>query len=119
MPIGGLYFRVLPRPLLRRALARCRRRGDAVASYHHPYDIDTEQGFTHAGFRRWSPFDLLMRANRGAVLPRLEMAASLGFAFAAYGPHARRVGEALRSERGCGWLTNIGSSRSSIDARGY
>ncbi|HYI41350.1 MAG TPA: polysaccharide deacetylase family protein [Allosphingosinicella sp.] len=99
VPIGGLYFRVLPRPLLRRALARRRALGDAVASYHHPYDIDTEQKFTHAGFRRWGAFDLLMRANRGAVLPRLEMARSLGFAFAPYGPHARRIGEELRETR--------------------
>jgi polysaccharide deacetylase family protein (PEP-CTERM system associated) len=99
VPVGGLYFRVLPRPILRRALALCRRRGEAVASYHHPYDIDSEQGFTHAGFRRWSPFDLLMRANRGAVLPRLAMAESLGYAFVPYGPHARWVGDALRSER--------------------
>jgi polysaccharide deacetylase family protein (PEP-CTERM system associated) len=99
VPVGGLYFRVLPRPILRRALAALHRRGEAVASYHHPYDLDTEQRFTHAGFRRWGPFDLLMRANRGAVLPRLEMAASLGFSFAGYGPYAKRVGEALRSER--------------------
>jgi polysaccharide deacetylase family protein (PEP-CTERM system associated) len=97
VPVGGLYFRVLPRPLLRRALAQRRRRGEDVASYHHPYDIDTEQGFTHAGFRRWGPFDLLMRANRGAVLPRLEMAASLGFVFAPYGPHADRIGDSLRA----------------------
>ena len=99
VPVGGLYFRVLPRPVLRRALAALRRRGEAVAGYHHPYDIDTEQSFTHAGFRRWGLFDLLMRANRASVLPRLEMAASMGFSFASYGSHARRVGEALRRER--------------------
>ncbi|HEX8379736.1 MAG TPA: polysaccharide deacetylase family protein [Allosphingosinicella sp.] len=95
VPIGGLYFRAMPRPLLRRALALRRRRGDWVASYHHPYDIDTEQRFTHAGFRRWSPFDLLMRANRKAVLPRLEMVRALGFSFAPYGPFARSAREAL------------------------
>jgi polysaccharide deacetylase family protein (PEP-CTERM system associated) len=100
LPIGGLYFRVLPRPILRRALAARLKRGEAVASYHHPYDLDTEQGFTHAGFRRWGAFDLLMRANRGAVLPRLEMARALGFSFAPYGPYAQRVGESLRSKRG-------------------
>ncbi|HYW17050.1 MAG TPA: polysaccharide deacetylase family protein [Allosphingosinicella sp.] len=98
VPVGGLYFRVLPKPVLRRALAARLRRGEAVASYHHPYDIDTEQSFTHSGFRRWSPFDLLMRANRGAVLPRLEMAASMGFHFAGYRDHARRVGEELQSQ---------------------
>lgn len=100
VPIGGLYFRVLPRPLLRRALARRGTLGEAVAGYHHPYDIDTKQTFTHAGFRRWSPFDLLMRTNRGAVLPRLEMAKSLGFDFAPYGPHARRIATELHSRRG-------------------
>lgn len=102
VPIGGLYFRVLPRPILRRALAARRRQGQAVASYHHPYDIDTKQSFTHSGFRRWGAFDLLMRANRGAVLPRLEMVGSMGFTFAPYGPHARRVGEALGADRGEG-----------------
>jgi polysaccharide deacetylase family protein (PEP-CTERM system associated) len=91
LPIGGVYFRVLPRPLLRWALRRRRDLGEAVLSYHHPYDIDTEQVFTHAEFRRWGLYDLLMRANRGAVLPRLEMVRSLGFAIAPYGPHARRV----------------------------
>lgn len=99
VPVGGLYFRVLPRPILRRALTTLRRRGKAVAGYHHPYDIDTEQSFTHSGFRRWSPFDLLMRANRGAVLPRLEMAASLGFAFASYETYVRRIGDELRLGR--------------------
>jgi polysaccharide deacetylase family protein (PEP-CTERM system associated) len=96
VPVGGLYFRVLPRPLLRRALAVRRDEEEAVASYHHPYDIDTEPAFTHAGFRRWGVFDLLMRANRGAVLPRLEMAKSLGFSFVPYGPHAEGISEALR-----------------------
>ena len=88
LPIGGVYFRVLPRPLLRWAL---RRGGGTVLGYHHPYDIDTEQGFTHAGFRRWGLYDLLLRANRGAVLPRLEMVRRLGFSFAPYGPYASRV----------------------------
>ncbi|HEY0112285.1 MAG TPA: polysaccharide deacetylase family protein [Allosphingosinicella sp.] len=96
VPVGGLYFRVLPRPILRRALTLLRRRGEAVASYHHPYDIDTEQLFTHAGFRRWGAYDLLMRANRKAVLPRLEMVRSLGFALSCYGSYAERLGDTLR-----------------------
>lgn len=99
VPVGGVYFRVLPRPILRRALAVLRRRKEVVASYHHPYDIDTEQSFTHAGFRRWGAFDLLIRANRKAVLPRLAMASAMGFSFAAYGPHAERVREMLNSGR--------------------
>ncbi|HEX8226172.1 MAG TPA: polysaccharide deacetylase family protein [Allosphingosinicella sp.] len=100
LPIGGVYFRALPRPLLRWALGRRRDLGEAVLSYHHPYDIDTEQTYTHAEFRRWSPYDLLMRVNRGAVLSRLEMAKSLGFSIAPYGPYAQQVGQALREQRG-------------------
>lgn len=98
LPIGGVYFRVLPRPLLRWALGRRRRRGEPVLSYHHPYDIDTEQSFTHAGFRRWGLHDLLLRANRGAVMPRLEMARRMGFSFVPYGLHATRIRAALASQ---------------------
>jgi hypothetical protein len=66
-----------------------------VLSYHHPYDIDREQSFTHGGFRRWGLYDLLLRANRGAVLPRLEMVRRMGFRFEPYGPYAARMRETL------------------------
>ncbi|HYD39157.1 MAG TPA: polysaccharide deacetylase family protein [Allosphingosinicella sp.] len=95
LPVGGIYFRVLPKLLLRWGLARLSARGDAVLGYHHPYDIDTEQRLTHAEFRRGGLYDRLMRANRGAVLPKLDMVRRMGFSFAAYGPHAARVREAL------------------------
>jgi polysaccharide deacetylase family protein (PEP-CTERM system associated) len=95
VPVGGVYFRVLPLPLLRWALRRRRACGEPVLGYHHPYDIDTEQLFTHAGFRRGGLYDRLMRANRRAVLPRLEMAGRMGFAFEAYGLHAARIRPAL------------------------
>ena len=96
LPIGGVYFRVLPRPLLRWALGR--RGGEPVLSYHHPYDIDTEQDFTHAGFRRWGLYDLLLRTNRGGVLPRLEMVRRMGFSFAPYGAHAAELRRTLERQ---------------------
>lgn len=95
VPVGGVYFRVLPRLLLRWALRRSRARGEAVLGYHHPYDIDTEQRLTHAEFRRGGLYDRLMRANRGAVLPRLDMIRKLGFGFAPYGPYAAGMRETL------------------------
>jgi len=95
LPVGGVYFRVLPRPLLRWALGRRRRRGEAVLGYHHPYDIDTEQVFTHSEFRSGGLYDRLMRANRGAVLPRLDMARRLGFEFEPYAAHAQALRERL------------------------
>ena len=100
LPLGGVYFRVLPRMLLGWALRRCRARGEAVLGYHHPYDIDREQRFTHAEFRRWGPYDLLMRANRGAVLPRLDRVREIGFSFAPYGSYAARMRETLEAQAG-------------------
>lgn len=99
-PVGGLYFRVLPRPLLRRALRRLRKTGEAVLSYHHPYDMDVLQPYPHPAFGRWSPYGLLMRYNRQEVLPRLRLARELGFVFAPYGPYAEE--QRNRLERGQG-----------------
>jgi polysaccharide deacetylase family protein (PEP-CTERM system associated) len=92
LPIGGVYFRALPSTLLRQALRGRQRRGEAVLSYLHPYDLDTEQErFAHPGFSRWSPYNWLMYANRRRVLDRLDMVARLGFRFVSYGEHAREV----------------------------
>ena len=88
VPLGGVYFRALPRWLVRRRLAAALRHGEPVLGYHHPYDIDTAQGFPHPGFAAWSPYGLVMRTGRAAVLPRLEMAARMGFRFERYGDHA-------------------------------
>ncbi|MFL6844787.1 MAG: DUF3473 domain-containing protein [Allosphingosinicella sp.] len=97
LPAGGLYFRVLPRALIRHALRRLRARGEPVASYFHPYDIDTEQRLTHSEFRKGGLYDRLMRSGRGTVFPRLSMAREMGFEFQAYGPHAERLRAALAS----------------------
>lgn len=87
---GGVYFRVLPWPLLRRFLLREQRAGRAVPGYLHPYDIDVRQErFTHPGFAPRSPGNWLMYANRGAVLERLERLARMGFAMQPYGGYAR------------------------------
>ncbi|HEX6041858.1 polysaccharide deacetylase family protein, partial [Longimicrobium sp.] len=92
---GGVYFRVLPWPLLRRSLRADARAGRPVLGYLHPYDVDTApQPFAHPGFARWSPGNWLMHANRGAVLERLERVARMGFAFQPYGDHARAPGRA-------------------------
>lgn len=88
VPLGGLYFRLIPEPVLRRALRARARAGEPILAYHHPYDIDSGQPFAHPDFGRWSPFGLLMALGRGVVIPRLEMAARIGFRFEAYGDHA-------------------------------
>jgi polysaccharide deacetylase family protein (PEP-CTERM system associated) len=97
VPMGGVYFRALPRALLRRGLSACLRRGQPVLAYHHPYDIDTAQGFAHPDFARWSPPGLLMRMGRAQLLARLEMAAQLGFRFEAYDRYAQEAPHGARS----------------------
>jgi polysaccharide deacetylase family protein (PEP-CTERM system associated) len=93
---GGVYFRALPRWLVRRGLRTAAASARPVIGYFHPYDIDTDQEqFAHPGFRRGSPFNWLMYRNRHLVFERLELAAQLGFAFAPFAPYA----EALREER--------------------
>ena len=93
---GGVYFRVLPWPLLRRSLRAEAAAGRAVTGYLHPYDVDmARDGFAHPGFSRWGPGNWLMHANRGAVLARLERVAGLGFDFQPYGGYADALRAAL------------------------
>jgi len=95
VPLGGVYFRVLPMPLLSSAFARRCRRGEPVLLYLHPYDLDDDAPVhPHPGFSRWSPFQLLMRANRRRVMSRLDAVITSGFRFATYRDHA----ETLRRE---------------------
>lgn len=89
---GGVYFRVLPWPLLRRALRKRLRASDDVLGYFHPYDVDAGQPrAAFPGFSKWSLYSLLLNANRGAVLPRLEQVARLGFAIRTYESYAEAL----------------------------
>jgi polysaccharide deacetylase family protein (PEP-CTERM system associated) len=93
---GGVYFRVLPWPVLRRSLRAHRAAGTPVLGYLHPYDVDVEpEPFAHPGFARWSPGNWLLRANRGAVLERMERVARMGFALQPYGGYAERLRPSL------------------------
>jgi polysaccharide deacetylase family protein (PEP-CTERM system associated) len=94
---GGVYFRALPKPILRRAFAR-RAAGGAVPGYLHPYDIEEDQErIAFPGFSRGGIANRLLHYNRGAVFDRLEMVADLGFTFAPYGRHAERLRPALEA----------------------
>lgn len=93
---GGVYFRVLPWPLLRRSLRTHRTADSPVLGYLHPYDIDVGPArFAHPDFARWSPGNWLMHANRGAVLDRMERVVELGFDVQPYGGYAERLRGAL------------------------
>jgi polysaccharide deacetylase family protein (PEP-CTERM system associated) len=70
--LGGVYFRVLPFPLVRRLFRRDRARGLPLVAYLHPYDVDTEQErFMHPELGGSRLLNHLMYWNRDRVLPRI------------------------------------------------
>lgn len=100
MPLGGIHFRVLPfvltRALLRRKLAQ---RG-FVATYVHPYDVDTEQErFMHPEIGESRFYNWLMYMNRHRVIPRFESFLAAGFEAM---PMGRFVDETLRVDAAFG-----------------
>lgn len=89
---GGVYFRVLPAPLLRAAYRKRRGAGEAVSGYLHPYDVDAGgAAAAFAGVRRFGPSAWLLRANRGAVLSRLDRLLGAGFEIGRYRDHAEAL----------------------------
>ncbi len=82
---GGVYFRVLPRLMLKYALNVFWRRKADVIAYFHPYDIDTEQeDFMHPGIDNSKLYNFLLRFNRSAVIPRLERLLQQGWQVVPY-----------------------------------
>lgn len=70
---GGVYFRVLPMMLIKKAFKKHFSTGLAVTSYFHPYDIDAEQElFMHPGINDSRFYNRLMYHNRKNVFSRLE-----------------------------------------------
>jgi polysaccharide deacetylase family protein (PEP-CTERM system associated) len=69
---AGVYFRVLPLPLVARAFRRAIST-DAVVGYFHPYDIDAEQEhFMHPGLDGSRFYNWLMYRNRHTLFSRLD-----------------------------------------------
>jgi peptidoglycan-N-acetylglucosamine deacetylase len=90
---GGVYFRILPRRLLRRAFELARRRRTTVLGYFHPYDIDTEaKRGTFRGHGAASPINWLLHANRRDVFGRLEAILASGFTLETYAAFAAGEG---------------------------
>ncbi len=91
---AGVYFRVLPMPLLTRAFRRAAAT-DAVVGYFHPYDIDTEQErFMHPGLGGRRLFNWLMYRNRERVFSRLDRVVASGVTITTYADHVSRLADA-------------------------
>lgn len=96
VPIGGVYFRAMPRALLRSALKRHSRGAEPLLGYFHPYDADAEQPrFVFPGFSRFGLSNWLMYRNRKEMFARLHEVPAMGFRFQAYRPHAERTRAAM------------------------
>ncbi len=77
---GGVYFRVLPYPVVRWLFARRTRSGYPVTGYSHPYDIDTEQErFMHPEIDGSRLYNWLLYYNRRGVLRNLERLFAAGY----------------------------------------
>ncbi len=82
---GGVYFRVLPWFMVRRAFAHAARQGRPVLGYFHPCDIDHEQErFMHPYLNNNRFYNFLMYMNRRATLRRLDLVLARGFRIITY-----------------------------------
>lgn len=96
---AGVFFRVLPFPLVRALFRRRLRAGDPVTGYFHPYDIDPDQDrFPHPEVGHNPALNWLMYRNRHAVLGRLEDLAGAGWPILPYSEYVERVLEGSKSE---------------------
>jgi polysaccharide deacetylase family protein (PEP-CTERM system associated) len=91
--VGGVYFRVLPFPLIRYLFRRRLLAGEPVVAYLHPYDIDTDQEhYMHPEINSNRFYNWLLYRNRGDVFRRLERLLECG---ARVVPYAEYVAETL------------------------
>ncbi len=89
---GGVYFRVLPAPLIRYLVRRRFVAGEPVVGYFHPYDLDTEQErFMHPELGESRVLNALMYLNRSRVLSRLGGIVELGGAIVRYDEYVAHV----------------------------
>jgi polysaccharide deacetylase family protein (PEP-CTERM system associated) len=70
--MGGVYFRVLPFPLIRHLFRRRLAEGDPAIGYLHPFDVDTDQErYMFPGINGNRFYNFLMYKNRNQVFDRV------------------------------------------------
>lgn len=96
---GGVYFRVLPSFLIRRAANKLFRANRPLVGYFHPYDIDTEQErFMHPEINNSRFYNTLMYYNRRNVFKRLDVVIKKGFTICPYAEFITRMGQSQSGE---------------------
>ena len=89
IPVGGVYFRLLPMALIAYAIEHAT--SDVVTGYFHPYDIDEDQErYVHAGINNNPFYHWLLFLNRGTVLSKLDKLVARGHRIETYARYATR-----------------------------
>lgn len=93
--MGGVYFRVLPYPLVRRWFLRRPAACGPIVGYLHPYDIDPDgERIQFPELKGNRLFNWLMTLNRGGVFERLEKLVETGVTIMPYAEYVQRYLEA-------------------------
>ena len=103
---GGVYFRVLPMPLLRYLFRQRNDTGHPILSYFHPYDIDIDQErFMHPEINDSLFYNWLLYYNRRGLVRRIEKFLASDYRIIRYDEYVEKIlGPATRPE-----LLNDGS----------
>ncbi len=93
LPIaGGIYFRVLPKLFLYKAIKKNIKHGHPLLSYFHPYDADVEQErYMHAGINSNKFYNRLMYYNRKNLFGRLDDLMKMNLHITRYDDYVRSV----------------------------
>jgi len=82
---GGVYFRMLPAPIIKMAFSHFRKKNIAITGYFHPYDVDHHQErFMHPGINNSKVYNFLMYYGRKSVFSKLEKIFDMGFQICTY-----------------------------------
>jgi polysaccharide deacetylase family protein (PEP-CTERM system associated) len=82
--VGGIYFRALPRFVLKR-FVRLNAANEPLVGYFHPFDVDSEQErFMQGGINNNKLYNWLMYYNRGSVIDKLNSIIDQGFRVITY-----------------------------------
>lgn len=94
--MGGVYFRVLPFPLIRRLFARRLASGAPAIGYLHPFDFDDEQErYPFPGINGNRFYNWLMYRNRDVVFERIEALLQTGARIIPYSEYVSSRPESL------------------------
>jgi polysaccharide deacetylase family protein (PEP-CTERM system associated) len=90
VPVGGVYFRVLPKSWVFNGVRKMFDTRQTVPTYFHPYDFDPDEEFyLHGGIGSNPFYNWLLYLNRKNTFDRLDSLIRLGIPTGTYGDFER------------------------------